>query len=292
MVLGAEEIDEASGLGIAIRRLGNCQMTKDKNNRASKFLRDVENILQRRNAVVRAYTTNRTVSKDLSERFKKAPSIDLYVKLRRENPDDEIEFATSPGIEWLFNAGTELEQWKIPEELVAGALDADEASICELSLVLLECLVKRREIENSGKVHAVGCGEAISDSFVNFLIAMMLDALSWNSNLILPRDLAILIRYQLIKDGDNAIGRKLEAKELRQSALYAGASLLERTGKVSVRKVAEMLKVSPSTITRQFPDNSFPQECSDRLKHYGRLEKSDTPFADMYQRFRGEEQPD
>ena len=176
VVLGVEEIDEASSLGIAIRRLGNCQMTEDKN--------------------------NRTVSKDLSERFKKAPLIDQYVKLRRENPDDEIEFTTSPGIEWLFNAGTELEQWKIPEELVAGALDADEASICELSLVLLECLVQRREIENSDKPHAVVVrGKAISDSLVNFLIAMMLDALSWNSNLILPRDLAILIRYQLIKDG-------------------------------------------------------------------------------------------
>lgn len=267
-------------------------MTEDENDRASKFLRDVENILQKQNDLVRVHTTNRTVSKDLSERFKKARSIDLYVKLRRENPDDEIEFATSPGIEWLFDAGTELEKWEIPEDLVAGALDADEKFICELSLMLLECLVQRREIENSGKAHAVGRGEAISDSFVNFLIAMMLDALSWNSNLILPRDLAMLIRYQLIKDGDNAIGRKFEAKELRQTALYAGASLLEQTGRVSVRKVAERLEVSPSTITRQFPDNSFFQKCSDLLEHYRRLEKSDTPFADMYQRVGGEEQPD
>ncbi|NNJ76139.1 MAG: hypothetical protein HKP56_13390 [Anderseniella sp.] len=190
-------------------------MTKDKNNRASKFVRDVKNTLQRQNDLVRAHTTNRTVSNDLSERFKTAPSIDLYVKLRRDNTDDDIELAISPGIEWLFEVGTELEKWEIPEELVAGALDADEAFICELSLVLLECLVQRREIESSGNTHAVVRGEAISDNFVNFLIAMMLDALSWNNNLILPRDLAMLIRYQLVKDVKNAISRKLEAKELR-----------------------------------------------------------------------------
>ena len=38
----------------------------------------------------------------LSRAFKANPTLEYYVKLRRENPNEEIEVAISGSIEWLF----------------------------------------------------------------------------------------------------------------------------------------------------------------------------------------------
>jgi hypothetical protein len=62
---------------------------------------------------------------EFSKAYKKAPSIENYVKLRRENPDAEIEVGVIGGVEQLMYMQHELRRYGIDPQLVAGTMDAD-----------------------------------------------------------------------------------------------------------------------------------------------------------------------
>ena len=134
---------------------------------------------------------------ELSKAFKRDPTIENYVRLRRENPDEVIEIAVSSGLEWLFSNEELLKSNGIPPLLVGGILDADHACISELSLLLLEKIIEKKGLSARGETHLVGRGNAISESLIDHLICMMLDSLEWTDDLRLDRDLIVLIRERL-----------------------------------------------------------------------------------------------
>jgi hypothetical protein len=106
-----------------------------------------------------------------TKQYKASPTIENYVRLRRQYPDAEIEIATTGGIKFLFSQEKELLSYGINARTVTGVLDADPDAHAELSLKLLELLIKRQKIEKSGATHIVSRKKAISDTFVNYLIA-------------------------------------------------------------------------------------------------------------------------
>jgi predicted transcriptional regulator len=196
---------------------------------------------------------------ELSKAFKDNPTIEHYLELRRQNPGKLIEVATNWSLDWVFANEDRLTELGIEVEDVVGSLDADEAAASRLSLRLIELLVERRTREASGDTHLVGRGEAIADSLVNYLIAMMLDALDWTDRMIIPRDLIVLIKHQLRADV-SIEARNMEVRHNRHSAVSIGAQLIKRGEPVSLGIVAKIMNVERSTVMRWFKDGDFLKE--------------------------------
>ena len=195
----------------------------------------------------------------MSEAYKANPSIELYVEMRRKYPENLIEVATSASLDWLLVNGELLESYGINPQIVAGCLDAIPENIEELSLLIMENFILRRELEGEGEVHVQSRKEIITDGLANYLISMMLDALDWNDELDIPRDLIVLIKHQFNADV-SAEKRKFEVHEKRTSAKWYAAQMRAGGKTCSMRDVAKAMGVNPSTVARWFQDGKFEQE--------------------------------
>ena len=211
----------------------------------------------------------------MSKAYKADPSIELYVEMRREYPKMLIEVATSASMDWLLVNGDLLESYGIHPRIVAGCLDANPEDIEELSLLLMENFILRRKFEAEGKTHVQSREEIITDGLANYLISMMLDALDWNDDLDIPRDLIVLIKHQFNAD-ISAEKRKFEVHEKRTHALWNAAHSRASGRSCSMRDVAKFMNVSPSTVARWFPNGEFEEEV-EKLK---RMFESDL-YKDM-----------
>ena len=215
----------------------------------------------------------------LSRVYKNNPTIENYISLRRTNPNTEIEVAFTNGLDWLFANSEVLRENGIDPQWFASALDADEEAISKLSLHLLEKIVERSRLGKSGETQIMSRGIGISDSLVNYLAAVMLDALSWNDRLYLPRDLLVLLRYQIIGD-EPAQLKQLESHRLEHSIAYTGAQILEYGRQVTTREIAKILNINASTVSRIYPGDKLQTESEKQLEMIRFFHKSQTPFAD------------
>src|SRR5262249_23429883 len=110
--------------------------------------------------------------------YRQRPSIENYLKVRHLYPDVEIQIDHFGDVEALFVLEEHFEKQGIDRHLVAwGTLDADEPDLDALSLRLLECLVARDSIEIGRPGYIEKRRNAISDTTVGYLIAMMLEGL-------------------------------------------------------------------------------------------------------------------
>jgi hypothetical protein len=193
--------------------------------------------------------------------YKANPTIENYTELRNSKPSEEIEIKTSQGIEFVFKFQQELDEIGIDPRLVCKCLDADENAQSELSILLLKKLIERSRLINSGETHVVSRNSAVSDVFVNYLIGECLDALSWNDNLYISRDLIVLIKHQLGIE-KNTIYEEVEKQNSAHYAELIGAQLISRGIEPSFRRVADIMGVSPSTVKRWFPDGDFRERAN------------------------------
>ena len=221
------------------------------------------------------------IDKELSEAFEANPTIANYVKLRRSNPNKEIEVAISGGLDWLLANENTLEKHGIEPRLFAKTLDANLQAISELCLQLLEKITERENAEAAGETHLIGRDKAISNSLVNYLIAAMLDALSWNDELNIPRDLIVLVRHQLGGGHNSTILKRQRSREIKMQVIFIGAQLLESEETLSARKIASILNVNVSTISRMYPENTLIHESAEILETMKSVMSSQTPFADI-----------
>jgi len=104
----------------------------------------------------------------------------------------------------------------------------------------------------------------------------MLDALSWNDSLHIPRDLIVLIRERL-SGSHPEYQKSIAAYEKRQNALSIGAQLKAQGITPSFRRIAELLEVAPSTVKRLFPDRGEFEKRVERESKW--LTKRRTPPA-------------
>jgi hypothetical protein len=195
----------------------------------------------------------------LTRAYKDDPTIENYVALRRQHPNATIQVAITGALEWVWGNEEILKQFGIDPYMVSGALDADPSDISELSLQLLELIIERKKLEKAGKTHVVSRGVAISDTLVNYLINMMLDALDWNDDLFIPRDLIVLIRHQTggaATDWD----RVEELKELRTKAIITAVELVAEGKLPTIRAVARKLGVSATTVMRWYPEGELARK--------------------------------
>lgn len=197
---------------------------------------------------------------DVSRAYKQNPTLENYLTLRRADAQGEIEVAVFGGIDDLFALEEELGRYGIgAHPLMTGVLDADQEAISELSLKLMEHIERARHQEQEGGTHLIRRGVAMPEPLINYLICVALDAQSWNDTMTLNRDLIVLIRERL--GGANQQYRQaVKLHEKRKHAAWIGGQLKAQGEVVSIRKIAEILDIAPSTISRWYPDNTFQEE--------------------------------
>ena len=164
---------------------------------------------------------------EFSKTYKQNPTLENYVRMRRETPDAEIEFSVLGGIEPLFYMQSELSRYRLDSNLMAAVLDADPDAIDEISLQLMEKIIDSRTLSQSGETHLIRRGLSIPDKLIDWVICCALDALSWNNDLHIPRDLIVLIRERL--GGSNPeYAQAVRVHEKKQNAAFIGGQLKAR----------------------------------------------------------------
>jgi hypothetical protein len=202
---------------------------------------------------------------EFTKAYKKDPSIENYVKLRRENPDAEIEVGVIGGMEQLFYMQHELRRYGIDPTLVAKTMDAIPEAIGEIALQLMEKIIEARRLSDSGETHLVRRGLAIPDKLIDWIITCSLDSLSWNDDLYVPRDLIVLIRERL--GGSNPeYEQASKAHEHKGNAACVGGQLKARGITPTFKMLAGAFGVAPSTVKRWFQPGEFERE-TDHWSH-------------------------
>jgi hypothetical protein len=207
-------------------------------------------------------------SASITREFKANPTIENYVRLRRENPDIQIEPAIYGGIDHAYRLEDDLKRFGIDIGLYVHTLDANEAAISELSLQLLENMILAQSLERQGETHLASRGRIIPDHLINWLTCSMLDALSWTGSLYIPRDLIVLARSRLIP-GQSDIEKTVDTRERKSHAAIVAGQMLVKKMKPSFRGVAKLLRVQPSTVKRWFAsEQEFMDLARDWEKFY------------------------
>lgn len=195
----------------------------------------------------------------LAKAYKRDPSIANYVKLRRENPAVSFEVAVIGGIDDLFAIEQELQKFGIDTDLVLGAMDADQNAVSELSLQLLERIVEVQRRKDAGETQLVRRGLATPDKLIDWIICCALDAMSWNDDLQISRDLIVLIRERL--GGSDPEYKQLAKTHKRKGdAAILGGQLLARGITPTYQMIGAVLGVAPSTVKRWFKDGEFARQ--------------------------------
>jgi hypothetical protein len=195
----------------------------------------------------------------LAEAYEREPTLANYIKFSRT-----LGGSIARPIEIdPFSIEMELRLFGIDPRLVSEALDGDESKINELALRLMEALVKRKKLEKSG-AHLQSRRMAISDSLIDYLVVAALEATE-EHDVPLSSALVRLIRERLC--GVNPDRQNEFLRMQRRRDAIALASLKFPSGEVSIRRIAALMKVEPSTISRWFPDGDFQQ-------HVDRFRKS------------------
>ncbi len=207
----------------------------------------------------RGFSSSEDGFNELSKAYKKTPSIENYVKLRRGNPTAEIEIAVLGGMEPLFYMEQELRRYGIDPGLIAGTMDADPAAISEISLQLMEKIIEARQLAKAGETHLIRRGRVIPDKLIDWIINCSLDALSWNNDLQIPRDLIVLIRERL--GGSNPEYKQAsEAYEHKINAAMIAGQLKARGITTTFKMLGDHFGVAPSTVKRWFGPGEFKRE--------------------------------
>jgi hypothetical protein len=207
--------------------------------------------------------------KELVAAFQKKPTLENYLRFRRGVPDAELEIESFADIEVMEGLKTDLEKHKIDMNLIYGTLDAFEPDIDELSLRLMELLIARDKLPKSGPGHIDKRRNAISDTFVNYLIAGILEAFESNKRpVLIPTSLIVLVRDRLC-GSDPDLHREYLArekdKELRSK--IEDAVVGQKDKKISLRKLASIIGVSKNRVARLLDKPDF-QNWLNMLRHH------------------------
>lgn len=206
------------------------------------------------NAATRAYKAN--------------PTLDTYLKLRRAEPDTEVEVAVIGGFDSLFHMRAEFERFGLDPDHLIGLLDANADAVSALALDLMERLLDSRAREAGGETHLASRGEVIPPKLIDWIICCALDAQSWNDTLHVPRELIVLIRERL--GGSNPHYEQVgHVKQMKSSAAMMAGQLKAQGVSPTFRLIGDSLGVAASTVMRWFEPGEFEAEAERWSGLYG-----------------------
>jgi hypothetical protein len=196
--------------------------------------------------------------KTLVSAYERNPDLENYVRLRRDFPEVEIDVGQFGGIDQFYDLEPELRRHGIDEGVALGALDADQFDIDELSLGLMERLISRAKAQNRRPGYIEERRRAISDTLVNHLIIVMLEAMQANkeNQVVVTSSLLALIRHQLCGPMPDIRKAYISHKKREQAAfIVAQQSVLNKN--MSVRTLAKLVGVKKSRAAMWLADPEF-----------------------------------
>ncbi|QFT34131.1 hypothetical protein FIV00_26785 [Labrenzia sp. THAF82] len=191
--------------------------------------------------------------------YKQDPTMETYLTLRRAHPDAEIEISASNGLDTLFRIEPELQKHGFDPSDIAGILDADPEAISKVALQCMEKLVAAKQLAAKGETHLVGRGKAVPPALVDWIIIVALDGMSWTQQLEIPRDLIVLIQNRL-GGIHGRYYRNSELNERKKTALIIAGQMLARGEKPGIRRLARLLGLEASSVSRWFAEGEFDRE--------------------------------
>jgi hypothetical protein len=193
--------------------------------------------------------------------FRKAPSIESYLKIRLNFPETDVQVGMAGGIDPLFAIQKKCKQYGIDPGLVAGAMDGHEPAIDELCLLLIDRIVAREKISGPGALQRRRA--AISDAMVNYLIAFMVEGADWSDTEIrLPASLILLIRHQLggLK-GDLHVEARSQERKVDLARTVAESTKSGETPSLSLLiKLSGLEPISRATAARWRNEKDFQRQ--------------------------------
>jgi len=191
----------------------------------------------------------------LKANYDENPTLENYLLIRSTFPGAQPSPARFGGFDPFQSIREELEQHGITPSPFLGALDGVEEDIDAVTLTIIKRLSERRALEKSGQTHIQSLKNGIPDTLINYLIVTLLEACVEHDSL-LPASLLILIREQL--GGPNpARHKQYLIDEKKKQAAWIAAQLTPGSEKASVREIARILSVEPSTVSRWFADGEL-----------------------------------
>jgi hypothetical protein len=191
-------------------------------------------------------------------RRKSHPSkrVDVRQGRKRHRETNKITFWHTP--DELMFVSSELRKFGFNPLLIASVMSAEPDAIRELSVQLTEKIGKAKSLSKR-ETHLVRRGLVVPDRLVDWLIVLMLEALSKKHRPYIPPDLVALVKKRL-GGSKTQYERGAKAAAMRDSAIEIAGKLLAQGIRPSFRIVGEVLKVEASTVKRWFPSNDFMQQ--------------------------------
>jgi hypothetical protein len=197
--------------------------------------------------------------------YRRQPSIENYVRVRRQFPEVDIQVSQLGGIEALATLKDEFKRVGINTHLALAFLGADEDTTDALCLHLLELLIARAKLPKDCPGHIEKRRNAINDSTVNYLIAQMLEGFDGQKTSRVPTSLVVLIRYQLCGFRPD-LDEKALSKVKRYTAGRMVGHQLKPAETLSINKVVKLIGAPRSTAARLIADRDFKRGLEHGLK--------------------------
>ena len=219
-----------------------------------------------------------------SQAYYQDPTVENYLKLRRDNPDAEIQVHTNGDELRLPGIRDELLKYDVDPEIFIRIFEANQETISFYSLFFLEKIEEARKATARGETQLIRRGLAVPDKLVDYFIKCALDAASMSGTLQINRDLIVLIKEQL--GGQvSEYERVAETKGLKWLVTFVAARTMAQGKEPSIREIAKLLEYTPSTVWRWFA----PGELEASAKEMAQLFTPDgDPKPELYEDRGGE----
>jgi hypothetical protein len=187
----------------------------------------------------------------------KKPSIQSYLKIRKEFPEVEVQGARFGDIEALYELREDFGAQGLDSGLIVGALDAIEPQVDALCLQILELLAFREALPRSGPGHIEKRRAAISDATIDYLVMSILQAYeSSYCERRIPGSLIVLLRQRLTGEHPKLEEEYIERARRRSAAYYVGLRLPPNE-RLTVDKLKDMVGLSRPTAGRWLKNRDF-----------------------------------
>lgn len=205
------------------------------------------------------------IARKLEEAYYRDHSIENYLKFRRSISDVEIDAEYFFDHDQFSYLQRELTRQGVDTECLYGVFDGFEPDIDELCLQLIELLVAKNRLPISGPGYINQRKNAISDSFINYLIVIMVERIAWKGQYgrsgVLPQALLVLIRERLCGSNPDAFEEAHKSNKNSDFVISLYQAVDQLREGASVRTLAKAMGTSKSKLDR------FLKEAPE-IRHY------------------------
>lgn len=236
-----------------------------------------------RREMVDSYYDGGVSGTQLSELGPKRPEIAPFLNFSAKHEGTPFRALwTFGGLEFCFDYEPYFEKIGIIGQTLAGCMDADTPSIRLTCRRILESLDDARNRGEAGETHLVSRGQAVNPTAIKAFILATLDAKErYQNDEIIPELYFLLSQVLFPGEPDADVARA--SKDLKHTAgMLAWGYHFKHGSYPSYRRLASILRVAPSTISRLFKTADELERMADLHAIFGD-EPSNHPFLkDIY----------